>query len=145
MNLEKLLSFWDFPTLLHIVLFWMMCSFVSCDSSIKRLNSDFELSWVHSEKFRIVRYRSEGITDSYIFAAGIKDDFLLAKQQPLEDIGKTMYYIIDIIKFKKEYGKMPERQGVYGPLDLVEFNNMKLELKVPENFEYTINFKRLEK
>jgi hypothetical protein len=109
-----------------------------------KIIGDYEVGWNDLVSNRCLRksfQNCEGcfevIIDEYVYAVGYNENFIIAKQQSGLDTTSTNYFIIDIYTNQKS-----SKTGIYGPLNLNEFESMRKKLGVSEllfDFNYSKN------
>ncbi|GAB2545068.1 hypothetical protein [Spirosoma aerophilum] len=85
-----------------------------------------------------------GVIEATVFAVGQNDQFIIAKQHPLDEVGKldksvTNYFIIPL----KQAISQALDDNYYGPLSLHEFKAKSRELGI-ESIPFTIIFREME-
>lgn len=85
-----------------------------------------------------------GVVNPTVFALGNNDNFIIVKQHPEKSAYKsdntlTNYYIIPL---KEPIIKSPEK-NVIGPMTKEEFEEMRVELEMPESLNFTKVFEDL--
>lgn len=73
-----------------------------------------------------------GIIEKKVFAVGCDDKYIIAKQRMSSKI-ITNYFILPVKK-KMDW----KNTGLIGPLTLEQFNNMKQELRISRDLDFTI-------
>lgn len=86
-----------------------------------------------------------GIIEATVFAVGYNKDYMIVKQHPRifpnpPDKKITNYYILPL---KKEMD-WKTKNGLIGPLNLMQFNEKRKELNIPDNVTFTKVIKELE-
>ncbi|MVN22487.1 DUF3997 domain-containing protein [Mucilaginibacter arboris] len=126
-----------------ILLFLIVCCLTSClfDSSSNRVTGKYEVLWIDLPENQMLTKESElhsssssTIIEPYVFAVGHNEHYIIAKQHPTNgfqggykiNVNKTNYYILDIYR---------EKDKVFGPLTLKQFDNLRSELNI-ENIEF---------
>jgi hypothetical protein len=86
------------------------------------------------------------VVKATVFAFGYNDDFIIAKQHPIEKALKkgewkatTNYFIIPI----KNPISQSKDLNVLGPLTLEQLNEKRQELAIPDNLNFTEEFENL--
>ena len=101
------------------------------ESEYQKIIGQYEIGWNDLESNRAITKKIENsensyniIIDNYVYAVGHNESFIIAKQH--RNFSKeTNYYLIDIEKNEEDYSK-----GIYGPLNEVEFENLKTKFKI---------------
>ena len=127
------------PSLMAAVLFLILGAIAcgGCDVVIdEKLASDYEVIAIDTLNQTMISKRVStdglmGIVDPMVFAYGWNDDFIVAKQHPLEDTfvvntNITNWFIVEVASGK-----------VHGPLTEKEYLALRKELDVPDLVTFT--------
>ncbi|MBW3524824.1 DUF3997 domain-containing protein [Chryseobacterium sp. NKUCC03_KSP] len=117
-------------SLMCLSIFVNSCAWLD-ESEHQKIIGQYEIGWNDLESNRAITKKIENsessyniIIDSYVFAVGHNESFIVAKQhQSFNE--ETNYYLIDIEKNKEDNSK-----GIYGPLNQVEFEKMKTKFNI---------------
>ncbi len=121
-----------------LLLFLTISFFTGClfDSSSDRITGKYIVLWIDLPQNQMIGKEdklhsssSSTLIEPYIFAVGHTEHYIIAKQHPTNGFeggykihtDTTNYYIIDIYK---------ERDKIYGPLTLKQFDSLKTEFKI---------------
>ncbi|MDE3182018.1 MAG: DUF3997 domain-containing protein [Bacteroidota bacterium] len=135
-------------TIKNILLLFLTVSFLTgClfDSHSDRIIGKYEVIWIDlpqnqmlAKEDKLHSSSASVILDPYIFAVGHNENYIIAKQHPTNGFeggyiihtDTTNYYIIDIYK---------ERDKVFGPLTLKQFDSLKTEFKI-DNLQFNKSY-----
>ncbi len=119
------------------------------DSSSDRIIGKYKVLWIDLPQNQMLVKENElhsssssTIIEPYVFAVGHNERFIIAKQHPTNGFeggykiyaDTTNYYVIDILN---------EKDKVFGPLTLRQFNSLRTKLKIeslPFDKTYPDNF-----
>lgn len=126
------------------MIFIILISFIFDKFPIE-INKDYYVDYIDSESQMSIFYTYNGkddigVVNETVFAVGYNDEFIIAKQHPDGNKQITNYLIIPL-KFKLHID--PE-ENKFGPLNFQEFQNKRIELKIPKNLQFTEVFENLE-
>ena len=128
-------------TIKNILLLFLTTSFLTgClfDSSSDRITGKYIVLWIDlpqnqmiGKEYELHSSSSSTLIEPYIFAVGHNENYIIAKQHPTNGFeggykihaDTTNYYIIDIYK---------ERDKIFGPLTLKQFDSLKTKLKITD-------------
>ena len=128
-------------TVKNILLLFVTISFLTgClfDSSSNCIIGKYEVLWIDLPQNQILAKKDKlhssnysTLIAAYIFAVGHNENYIIAKQHPTNGFhgdykihaDTTNYYIIDIYK---------ERDKVFGPLTLKQFDSLKTKFKISD-------------
>ena len=128
-------------------IFYLICLSIlinSCawfdENEHQKIIGQYEVGWNDLESNRAITKKIKNsenyydiIVDSYVFAVGHNENYIIAKQHQNFNV-ETNYYLIDINKNEKDNSK-----GINGPLNEMEFEKMKAELNI-KNINFDMNF-----
>lgn len=115
----------------------MFSSCLQFDSSEKSLLNNYEITWVDDPQNRNISHKSNGkVIGLHVFQVGYNDDYIIAKQHPVER-NKTDKRITNF--FILEMEKKGVKQKVYGPLTKHRFEDVVDSLRITD-IEFSIKY-----
>ncbi|MDO3384856.1 hypothetical protein QWI17_03270 [Gilvimarinus sp. SDUM040013] len=105
------------------------------DSGSKTLVGEYSVGWIDISCTMKIYNGPLGLMEGQIYHVGWDNDFIIAKRHPNCDKSKTDYFIIDLQENQTE--KYSQTKGVYGPLDLDQFNQMFGQLGIPKSVAFS--------
>lgn len=113
--------------------------------SSDKLTQDYEIGYIDTNSMRTIWYDGSILIPPCVFEVGWNENFIIAKQTKAESDDNTVnYYIIDIAKNKNMPGKKHHREGVFGPFSESDFVKKRIELGVPQQLDFSKNYKGCE-
>ncbi|ESU23070.1 hypothetical protein FLJC2902T_32340 [Flavobacterium limnosediminis JC2902] len=110
------------------------------ESQHQKIVGEYEIGWNDLESNRSISKPIkncdgcyEVIVNSYVYAVGHNEKYIIAKQLNYPE-SETYYYIIDIEKNKKS-----SQNGIIGPLNGTEFEKTIKDLQIV-NLKFDLNF-----
>ena len=132
----------------RIILFLLLPIFSGCQYGMhkEKITDKYFLTYEDNESDLSLSYDLDdgtyiGVVNNTIFAVGYNSNFIIVKNHPFvepDSINRTVtnYYIV---KIDKNISKYKVDENKIGPMNELNFNKKRKELKIPDNLDFTID------